>query len=376
MALLSFSPTPEIGTTSTVTLDKTELEALPEVLADAYFSDPANIRRVGIIFRSESGGQDKPMLFDYSQATPTSTITFSSTARLEIFQFLKIIIQDFDNGELVIDRSQFDPSLLNLDLDLSVPPAPISLLGLLSTPELALWYNTDTLTGYSNLDPVNSVTESSGTVWNASADLAVVPGGYSSPLYITNAINGHAALEFSYVASSSTRLAANITITNKTSDQFQWFFVVNLVSAPGLVTNNNKQGAVAWGTDNFFFTGLNYGQNSEGKRSWGSYINGSGDGAVSPNTLAGEWLIVEIVKNGTSLTTKHHRVGPGTLSRTDVLGSATLSGYTKLTFGPPSNFGGLTFQMAESAFYKTTLTTPQRDEVIAYFSNKYLIPVT
>jgi hypothetical protein len=104
MALLSFSPTPAKGATSTATLDKSELMALPAVSGDAYWSDASNAVKAYIIMSSTVGNQEKTLVFDLAQASPTSPISFSLRAR-DTFQLDKIILMDADEGELVLERA-------------------------------------------------------------------------------------------------------------------------------------------------------------------------------------------------------------------------------------------------------------------------------
>jgi streptogramin lyase len=121
MALLNFSSAPAKGASSTVTLDKSVLMALPEVVADDYYSDSTNIAHVLIIYGSVTGKQDKILSFDFTQSTPSTGLAFSAKAR-NAFEIKKIILKDFDGGEFIINRSVFiasTPTLSSLDLSLS-----------------------------------------------------------------------------------------------------------------------------------------------------------------------------------------------------------------------------------------------------------------
>lgn len=103
------------GEAAEMTLSKSALAALPIVSGDAYFSVQSNWNKVILHYVSSVGGQIEPVIFDASLASPTANFLASLTARDE-FEIDKIIIEDFDNGRLLIDRSlltvgDFDISL-------------------------------------------------------------------------------------------------------------------------------------------------------------------------------------------------------------------------------------------------------------------------
>jgi hypothetical protein len=117
MSILSFSPSAAKGTSSTVTLNKEELYALAPISGDAFWSQPSNIKEVSVIYGSTSGSQTKAIKFDASLASPSSSISFSQSAR-DQFEIKFIILKDFDDGELNIGRSE----LSGLGLDISLVP--------------------------------------------------------------------------------------------------------------------------------------------------------------------------------------------------------------------------------------------------------------
>ena len=167
MALLTFGSTPTKGETTTVTLDKTELLALPEVSGDTFWSDPTNIKAVSINFKSTQGGQRRRLSFDFTQTTPTSGLALSARARNN-FQIETIVLQDFDAGSFVITRSTFvasTPTLASLDFAVApagggggggdtTPPA-------LSSSSLSIGTVTDTSIAITWVDATDDVTSQS-----------------------------------------------------------------------------------------------------------------------------------------------------------------------------------------------------------------------
>lgn len=115
MALLTI-PAITKGAEATVTLTKSDLIALAPVVASSWFSasSNANIASVKVIYKSTAGNQKKSLFFDFSQTTPSSKVLFSTHAR-STFAISKIIVQDFDQGTLVIQGSDI-PSGLNINL--------------------------------------------------------------------------------------------------------------------------------------------------------------------------------------------------------------------------------------------------------------------
>lgn len=124
MAVLVFSTSPSKGGSATVQLDKAELANLVEISGDAYWSDTANVAKVGVLIISTEGNQKKYLDFDFQQTTPEAELTFSSTAR-DVFQIRAIVLKDHDNGILIIGRETSDPvtaaelAAYDSDLDLN-----------------------------------------------------------------------------------------------------------------------------------------------------------------------------------------------------------------------------------------------------------------
>lgn len=110
MALIEGTTGITKGTAAALTLNKATLFALAPVLADAYFSVQANVEKVRVIYRSTLGNQQKIVSFELSQATPTSNVFFSLKAR-NAFEIYKIILQDYDEGLLVLQGNDIPAGL-------------------------------------------------------------------------------------------------------------------------------------------------------------------------------------------------------------------------------------------------------------------------
>lgn len=104
--LLTFSAPPAKGSTVTVDLDKTELLTHDTISGDSFWSVSSNIRVVVITFTSTNGDQDLRLRFDFSQATPSASMPISLKARSSDFNINRIILSDFDNGELIMGRDE------------------------------------------------------------------------------------------------------------------------------------------------------------------------------------------------------------------------------------------------------------------------------
>lgn len=92
------------GQPCTLTLSKSDLFALSDVAADAYFSVQANVKSCVIEFNSSPGNQKIIVTFDLSQATPTFTFTSSARAR-STFLGERIILVDYDGGSMEVSTS-------------------------------------------------------------------------------------------------------------------------------------------------------------------------------------------------------------------------------------------------------------------------------
>lgn len=129
MALLSGLDAAAKNTPFTVTLDKATLFALAPVVADAYFLVQANVQYARVIYRSSVGGQEKDMLFDLSQSSPSVTVLFTEKAR-DSFLLQRIVLMDFDGDVLTIGKADLPTGL---DMALVPPPPPPASYQLLAT---------------------------------------------------------------------------------------------------------------------------------------------------------------------------------------------------------------------------------------------------
>jgi len=111
MAFLTIPGTVEREVAATITLDKTDLFALSPISGDAYFSDPANCSKVLIEWNSNPGNQKEIGFFDLSLASPSHPFLVSDVARSS-FLVERLILVDFDSGELVLSRSQLDAAIV------------------------------------------------------------------------------------------------------------------------------------------------------------------------------------------------------------------------------------------------------------------------
>lgn len=114
MSLLSYNFVPAKGATRTASMDKATLLALTPVAADAYWAEGNNTQTVVVTFKSTSGNQKRVLSFDFSQATPTASLTFPSRCR-DNFAISKIIMIDYLGDKLTI----VDPGLTEDDLILA-----------------------------------------------------------------------------------------------------------------------------------------------------------------------------------------------------------------------------------------------------------------
>jgi len=103
MPLISMPASLSKGSSHTITLDKDALFALPVVSADSYFSIQSNASRCIVEYNSNPGDQKHYLIFDLSQASPSAIFTTSEHARGS-FLLERIVIEDFDEGTLVIER--------------------------------------------------------------------------------------------------------------------------------------------------------------------------------------------------------------------------------------------------------------------------------
>jgi hypothetical protein len=122
MAIIDFNTTPDRGTPTTVTLNKTELASLPSVANDSYFSDSSNWKKVVMVFKNDGENvQKETVYFDATQTTPTSKFDISPKSQGN-FLIESILIQDFDGGHFQVLRDELNTADFDVNLD-GEPPA-------------------------------------------------------------------------------------------------------------------------------------------------------------------------------------------------------------------------------------------------------------
>lgn len=104
MPLLAIPASISKGASQVVTLDKSAVFALAAVSSDAFFSVQSNVKRVIVEYNSDPGNQKELLVFDMSQETPTANFLVSLRARSS-FLLEKIVLEDFDEGTLAIERA-------------------------------------------------------------------------------------------------------------------------------------------------------------------------------------------------------------------------------------------------------------------------------
>jgi len=105
------------GAAQSVTLDKSALFALAAVSGDAFFSIQTNVKRAIVEYNSNPGNQKEYLVFDLSQTSPTATFQVSARARSN-FLLERIVLEDFDQGTLIIDRAD-----LPVGFDVAIIPS-------------------------------------------------------------------------------------------------------------------------------------------------------------------------------------------------------------------------------------------------------------
>lgn len=158
MAIVNFNTTPLKGTAGEMQLDKTNLAALTSVTNHTYFSNISNWKKVTLYYKSTVGNQKLAIKFTATDTTPLANFLASTTAR-DKFEVKFIIIEDFDDGYMRVERSElvvteFDVCFGNCDefswkwSDAHIPP--IAFDPAPATPTtwldytLSVWYKFDT----------------------------------------------------------------------------------------------------------------------------------------------------------------------------------------------------------------------------------------
>lgn len=98
------------GISATVSLNKPTLFSLSAVLADPYFSIQANVKKCLVEYNSEPANQREILEFDLSQLSPSAAFLVSDKAR-NSFSLERVILEDFDNGTLIIERASLPSGL-------------------------------------------------------------------------------------------------------------------------------------------------------------------------------------------------------------------------------------------------------------------------
>lgn len=135
MAILTFTTSPEKGTSTEVSLNKTELAALSEVSSDSYFSDQNNWSSIRIVYGSTEGGQKVLLYFDPSEITPTTDFVLDATSR-NVFEVLEIRIIDKMLGKLIIPRSSLNTAEFDVDATPVTAPSNFTYLPDIITPSI------------------------------------------------------------------------------------------------------------------------------------------------------------------------------------------------------------------------------------------------
>jgi hypothetical protein len=125
MAILT-KPAVTKGAASIFTLSKTELSQVASVAANVYYSNTSNWKLVKISYHSSEGRQREVVLFDATQLTPTGQFLVSDKAK-DIFEVRRIVIEDFDGGSFVINRTDLIDPETNFDISF-IPTSPVPLL--------------------------------------------------------------------------------------------------------------------------------------------------------------------------------------------------------------------------------------------------------
>lgn len=123
MSVLVYSSSPEKnGQPVAVTLIKSDILQISEVSSSPYWSQAENIKNVEINFTSDDGRQKKILKFKFSDATPSSTVSFSPKAK-NLFKVRSVVLTGEDQGMLRIGRLTSSAStqalLDSLEIDLS-----------------------------------------------------------------------------------------------------------------------------------------------------------------------------------------------------------------------------------------------------------------
>lgn len=126
MSIITKPATIEKNLAATVILNKSELAA---IIPDIYYADSANWKEVFIYYKSSTGNQREILKFNATLSSPIANFLVSDRA-LDVFQVQKIVIVDFDAGNITIPRSE----LTVTDFDVNMTPAEFFYLRDFSNP--------------------------------------------------------------------------------------------------------------------------------------------------------------------------------------------------------------------------------------------------
>jgi hypothetical protein len=115
MAIITKPGTITKGVDNAMQLSKANLALQSKVAADPYFNQQSNWNKVILMYASVDGGQDAVVAFDATQASPAANFKVSNKARNQ-FNIVKLVIQDFDNGELTLKRSDLVPAEFDITM--------------------------------------------------------------------------------------------------------------------------------------------------------------------------------------------------------------------------------------------------------------------
>ena len=104
------------GVSAPFSLSISELAALPEVIADDYFSDTANWSEVMVVYKSSVGRQYESVEFNAALPDPTASFLVSTRAK-DVFEVQLINIVDFDGGIFTIHRSSLNTSEFDINFN-------------------------------------------------------------------------------------------------------------------------------------------------------------------------------------------------------------------------------------------------------------------
>ena len=109
------------GDENIITLSRSTLLADSKVVADSYFNDVNNWKKISVIYETDVGNQKEQLIFDASLSDPTDIFDVSLTAR-DNWNVKAVTIFDFDGGYLRLYRGD----LTTAEFDIVIlPPLPL-----------------------------------------------------------------------------------------------------------------------------------------------------------------------------------------------------------------------------------------------------------